>query len=241
MSIGRGAAHLRAGEGLNHGAGLPKMRGSHVRTRPGRNPISAHRAAPARRARTALRLRVPRLSLGELRAAVRLTVLVAFGGMMLWAFVPYAFGWHTTLVTSGSMEPAVRTGDLVVLAPLDPEVARAGELQGAVVQVDDPVSPGRLVLHRVIGREDDASLITKGDNNPTRDYAPVPPENVRGAARLRVPFAGLPMLWLQTGQKVPLAALGLVILVLAWPERGRSAGAREAAQDDVEPDIPVPA
>jgi signal peptidase I len=156
--------------------------------------------------------------------------------MMLWAFVPYALGWHTTLVTSGSMEPAVRTGDLVVVAPMDPAMARDGEIGGAVVQFDDPVHPGRLMLHRVIGRENDASLITKGDNNPTRDYATAPPETVHGLARLRIPFAGLPMLWLRTGQTVPLGALGLVILFLAWPERRVT---RQASTKSTDEDIPV--
>lgn len=188
--------------------------------------ISAHRAA--RRI-----LRAVRPHLADLRAAVRLTLLVGLGGLMLWAFVPYAFGWHTTLVTSGSMEPAVRTGDLVVIAPLDPATVRRGKLKGAVVQVDDPAHPGRLLLHRVVGRERDNALITKGDNNPTRDYAPVRPDQVRGAARLRVPFAGLPMLWMQNGQKVPLVALGLAILLLAWPERNPAPAPRRTADADI--------
>ena len=163
--------------------------------------------------------RRPWVSLADLRAAVRLTVLVAVGGLLLWAFVPYAAGWHTTLVTSGSMEPGVRTGDLVVLAPLDAATARRAELRGVVVQFDDPVRPGRLLLHRVVDREAGGALVTKGDANVSRDYAPVRPEHVRGVARLRVPFAGLPVLWAQTGQPVPLVALAFVILVLAWPER----------------------
>ncbi len=133
--------------------------------------------------------------------------------------MPYAAGWHTTLVVSGSMEPAIRTGDLVVIAPIPLEMARRGALKGAVVQVDNPVRPGELLLHRVVGRNDDGSIITKGDNNRNRDYAPVRPEHVRGVARLRVPAVGLPVLWLKTRQTVSLMALGLVLLVLTWPER----------------------
>ncbi len=169
---------------------------------------------------------------------VRLTLLTAVGGLLLWALLPYAAGWHTTLVTSGSMEPAVRTGDLVVITPLDPETVRTGDLRGAVLQFRDPVRPERLMLHRVVGREGGA-LVTRGDNNADRDYAPVPAENVRGVARLRVPYAGLPMLWLQTRQAVPLAALALVILVLAWPEQAAAPGRPTTAGTAPDGDIPV--
>ena len=174
----------------------------------------------------------------DLRVAVRLTLLVAVGGMMLWAFLPYALGWHSTLVTSGSMEPAVRTGDVVVLAPIDAATVRDADLRGMVIQFDDPVRPGRILLHRVVDRDADGLLITKGDHNQSRDYAPVRPEGVRGVARLRVPYAGLPMLWLQTGETVPLAALGLVIALLAWPER-RPEVAPARSTNVVDEDVPV--
>jgi signal peptidase len=174
--------------------------------------ISAHRAAvptPARRLPT----------LADVRHVLRLVALTMVGGLLIWAFLPYAAGWHATLVISGSMEPAIRTGDVVVIAPVPLEVAREGALVGAVVQVDNPVRPGQLLLHRVVERKTDGSLVTKGDNNQSRDYAPVRPEHVRGVARLRVPGAGLPMLWMHNGQTVPLAALALVLLGLMWPER----------------------
>jgi signal peptidase len=123
------------------------------------------------------------------------------------------------------MEPKIRTGDLVVLAPMPLDTARNGLLKGAVVQVDNPVHPGQLLLHRVVGRDKEGSIITKGDANQSRDYAPVKPEHVRGIARLRVPLAGLPIMWLHAGQKVPLGALGLTLLVLAWPDRRQPAPA----------------
>jgi signal peptidase len=175
--------------------------------------ISTHRAAPApSRRRFTLRL-------ADVRTVLRLVALTMIGGLLVWALFPYAIGWRTTLVISGSMEPKIRTGDLVVLAPMPLDTARNGFLKGAVVQVDNPVHPGQLLLHRVVARDSEGSIITKGDANQSRDYAPVKPEHVRGVARLRVPLAGLPIMWLRRGEKVPLGALGLTLLVLAWPER----------------------
>ncbi len=167
-----------------------------------------------------------------MRSVVRLVVLTMAGGLLFWALLPYALGWHATMVVSGSMEPAIRTGDVVVLAPVTEEQAREGALVGAVVQVDNPVRPGNLLLHRVVGRNTDGTLVTKGDANQSRDYAPVRPDRVRGVARLRVPAAGLPMLWLRNGDRVPLISLGGVLLILAWPERRPAV---QAAQDDRAP------
>jgi signal peptidase len=182
--------------------------------------MSAHRAAPAGPPLAArLAGRLP--SLSTIRTMVRLVCLTVVGGLLVWAFLPYAAGWHTTLVISGSMTPAIRTGDLVVIAPVTPEFARTAAVAGAVIQVDNPVRPGELLLHRAQRRDSDGSIITKGDANAVPDRVPVSPAHVRGIARLRVPYAGLPILWLHNWRtsQVPLTSLALVMLALAWPER----------------------
>lgn len=160
-----------------------------------------------------------RRGLADVRLFVRLTLLTATCGLLTWGTAPYAVGWHTTMITSGSMAPAVRPGDLVVIAPLGPAQAATTDLTGLVIQFEDPGRPDRLVLHRVVRPDGTGKFITKGDANITPDSTPVPLSAVRGLARLRVPAAGLPMLWLRTGQRLPLSALGLVLLVLLRPER----------------------
>ncbi len=156
-------------------------------------------------------------------------MLTSLAGLLFWAVAPTALGWRAALITSGSMEPGIRPGDLVMLVPIDADEVARSSLKGAVVQVNNPVRPGQLLVHRVVGKDPKGALITKGDANANRDYAPVQPSQVLGVARIRVPFAGLPVLWLQNGQPVPLMALGLVLLVLAWPERAPRAPAAAAA------------
>jgi signal peptidase len=115
-----------------------------------------------------------------------------------------------------------------MLAPVTAADIASRPLKGAVVQVNNPVRPGELLVHRVVGKNPEGALITKGDANATRDYAPVQPSQVLGVARIRVPYAGLPVLWLRNGQRVPLIALGLGLLVLVWPERSRRPSAPPA-------------
>lgn len=164
-----------------------------------------------------------------MRSVLRLVALTMTGGLLLWALLPYGIGWRSTMVVSGSMEPAVRTGDVVVLAPVSAYQARMGALVGAVVQVENPARPGQLLLHRVVARNEDGTLVTKGDANQSRDHAPVRPDQVLGVARLRVPGAGLPMLWWRNGDQVPLVALVGVVLMLAWPDRRRGSAATAQA------------
>src|SRR5687768_14501848 len=78
--------------------------------------------------------------------ALRRSVLAAAGGLVLCSVVPTAFGWTTAVVTSGSMEPAVRTGDIVAASSVSPGAARTLP-PGTVVLVKNPADPSKLLLH----------------------------------------------------------------------------------------------
>ena len=72
---------------------------------------------------------------------------------------------------------------------------------------------------------EDGTLVTKGDANPTPDSVDVPRESVTGLGRLLVQFVGLPVVWFLTGKWL-LLLLHVVILV----------GAVVATVLDYEPD-----
>jgi signal peptidase len=151
--------------------------------------------------------------------AARRSVLAAATGLVLCSVVPAAFGWTTAVVTSGSMQPSVRTGDVVAASPVAP--GAAGTLpRGTVILFKDPADPGKLLLHRLVGFTPDGKLITKGDANAVTDSSPVPVEYLKGRARLRIPGLGLPVVWIQYGRYVPVIALGFLIAVtLLWRPR----------------------
>jgi hypothetical protein len=54
-------------------------------------------------------------------AAVRPTVLAAAAGLILCSVASAAFGRTTRVVVSGSMAPAVRTGDIVAASLVAPQ------------------------------------------------------------------------------------------------------------------------
>jgi signal peptidase I len=159
-----------------------------------------------------------------LAALVARTWLWFVAGCLLVTLLPMVIGWRPFVVESGSMQPRIDVGDIVLAAPeTDPDT-----LLGRVTVFNDAERPGSTKTHRVIAVNDDGTMTTKGDANPNADTAPLKVEDVRGLGRLLVTFAGLPMVWMHTGQWF-LLGLFLLSLVVASYLVGRD-------RDDEEPE-----
>ena len=142
-----------------------------------------------------------RVVVGTLARGVVATVL----GLALWAAAPALIGWQPTTVMTGSMEPRLVPGDVVVSRPVPPAEVRPGR----ILLADDPDQPGHLRMHRYVEEGPRGTLVTKGDANPQADSTPLEPEAVHGVAFLRIPFVAAPITWLREGEWVRLALLGL--------------------------------
>lgn len=143
-------------------------------------------------------------------------ILALILGMTFWAVAPLVLGWTTTTVMTGSMQPAIAPGDLVVSRP-----ASTGDLQsGHVLLGRDPDHPGRLRLHRIV-RRDGNGFVTKGDANPDPDSSLLDSSAVIGVGCIRVPYVGTPILLASVGdfgRLIPLvAAVGLVVWLSLTP------------------------
>jgi len=167
-------------------------------------------------------------SAGVPKSAGTLLLVALLLPFLLFA-VPQMIGAdHGFVILSGSMEPALSPGDVVIIS------------DSASVQIGDVITfdGGDTVpiTHRIIGVED-GQYITKGDANENVDGAPVPPANVLGRVVLTIPVVGYVILWANTpvGQillvVVPLVALGVSSLY-RWanedPETGGTVDAKEA-------------
>ena len=122
--------------------------------------------------------------------------------------VPVLLGWHSYVIVTGSMEPGISAGDVVLASP-DPVIEQT---IGRVITFDNPSREGHILTHRVVSIDDDGSLVTQGDANPTPDSVHVPRESVTGLGRLLVQFVGLPVVWFLTRDWVPIL-LHLAILI----------------------------
>jgi signal peptidase I len=153
---------------------------------------------------------VARLWLGVLS----IFALIVFLGLVAIILGAWAFGLRPVVVTSGSMDPGIRTGDVVITRPID-----AGDELGAqtVVDFDDPVTDER-VLHRVIEVTPDGYR-TKGDANPDPDPELVPAHRVHGAGLVLAPYVGYVAVWVQERAWLQLALLGTGLVALATMSR----------------------
>jgi signal peptidase I len=132
-------------------------------------------------------------------------------GCLAVTIIPMLFGWRPYVIQSGSMQPRIKVGDIVIASPNhDPKV-----LLGHVTVFQDPDFPGteRMKTHRVIRIAKDGRLITKGDANQSADSVPVSVDKVAGIGRLMVRWAGLPLVWAHTGKWLYLLLFGLSLFL----------------------------
>ena len=164
-----------------------------------------------------------------LLAVVARAVLCVGGGLVLCSLAPLLLGWQSNVVLTGSMEPLLRTGDVVAYQPMPASRVQPGQIMLA----RDPVHPGHLLSHRFVRRLADGQMVTRGDANGHDDSTPVPESAVIGVARLDIPRVGLPMVWWTQGNRgyVGVTVVGLFVAVLLASTRPRSGrGGRNEAE-----------
>ena len=152
---------------------------------------------------------VLRLSWSFLRSAAA-GMIVA---LVLAVAVPVVFGGRSFSVLSGSMEPVISTGDLVMTQPISPGEADGGD----VVTFTDPEDESRLITHRVassLRRGDNYAFVTKGDANTTVERWSVPADGRIGRVMYRLPKLGYALTAVK-GRVVILLLITIPALVLA--------------------------
>ncbi|MEX2274931.1 MAG: signal peptidase I [Actinomycetota bacterium] len=153
-----------------------------------------------------VRLRVRRL-VGRWAAMVALWLVLGLGaGFVAAITLPYVQGNRSLTVLSGSMEPAISTGDVVVVEQIPPLDARVGD----IVSFRDPDDPSRLVTHRVRSMEveqNEVEFITKGDANTSVEQWRITPDGQIGRAVFRVPKIGYVLFYLR-------GSLGRLLLIV---------------------------
>lgn len=153
-------------------------------------------------------------------AARRLRMLVLWVGLGLLfgtlfaAVAPQLAGYRSFTVRSGSMTPAIETGDVVVTRPISPLSARVGD----VVTFVDPEGTGKLFSHRVqsvraVG--DEVAFVTRGDANTSTERWRVFATGSIGRVAYRIPKIGYALSWIDSGP-ARLALIAIPALLLLW-------------------------
>jgi signal peptidase len=120
-------------------------------------------------------------------------------------FVAPHFGWHLDIVYGGSMEPAIKTGSLVVIKPVQPQDVEVDD----IITYRSAAESGMVTTHRVIEvMHNDGSPVfrTKGDANEDPDINPVAADELVGKLAFDIPYLGYLAPLLRT-------RLGMILLI----------------------------
>ena len=149
-----------------------------------------------------------------------LLVLCVFTGALVFASatLPSLFGLKSMVVSSGSMEPAIRTGDAVLIRP----VVDTSIIGLADVITFSPYSAQGMVTHRVIEitQIDGGTYFrTQGDANDTPDANLAPADSVFGKVSLTLPRVGY-LLYFASTLWGKLLLIGVPLIILMAQEVG---------------------
>src|SRR5215471_7037876 len=135
------------------------------------------------------------------RTLATIVVLVSVAVLFLADEIPRLAGPTPYTVRSGSMEPTLPKGSLIVVRHVDPHDIRIGTVVTFQVRSGDP----EVATHRVVGAGTTVRgahvYRTKGDANNAVDPAPVTDAQIRGRTWYVVPYLGYLSALLARGQR----------------------------------------
>lgn len=100
--------------------------------------------------------------------------------------VPDLLGYKSFIIISGSMEPYLKVGDMIIVKEIDSDEIKKGD----VISFWEGES---LVTHRVeeiLEENGEKHFKTKGDNNNKEDEKLVTNSNIEGICKFRIPKVG---------------------------------------------------
>ncbi len=152
--------------------------------------------------------------------AVKTTLLIAICLVLLIPAALMATGnarFKVFVVQTGSMRPTIPPNSAVIV---EKGVYRVG-------QVITFMTANGVVTHRLVGRNADGTLVTKGDANATPDPGSLAPSEVIGGVVAAPPMVG----WLLAYLKNPLGVVSVVLAgFCAWLVGSMVRGRRTAQQ-----------
>ncbi len=158
---------------------------------------------------------------------IGVALVILLMAVATFTFLAPRFGWSVDTVYSGSMEPQLKVGGVVVTRPVAAEEIRVGD----IITFHSPLND-ELTSHRVVAVEDGVVAVedgevaiedgsplqfqTKGDANAHVDPFVVPAQNLAGEVCFHMPYLGYAAQFIKSplGLILTLCLPGLAIIVM---------------------------
>ena len=128
-----------------------------------------------------------------------------FTSVFLFCLILFFSGIYPYIVLSGSMEPVIKTGSIVLVQTRETDIKT-----GDIILYQSGMQN---VTHRV-AEQIKGGYITKGDANTTCDLIPVKKTQVKGKIAVSIPYLGYAVLFLRTPYGICLSILILIVSLL---------------------------
>ena len=115
---------------------------------------------------------------------VFVALVVGIAGLLLGSMLPIPGNIEVKIVKSGSMEPAIHTGSIVVVKPVGLYAV------GDVITFGKDTKTEVPTTHRIMAVNPDGTYMVKGDANEEQDPNPVQRNTIIGKVVFDVPYAG---------------------------------------------------
>lgn len=155
------------------------------------------------------------LVLGVLAAIIGMSVFSLNANRLAGNQVPMPFGIGASVVLSGSMEPTLSVGDLLIVKE------QPGYEVGDIVVYQSGSMP---VVHRIVDVAED-TVTTRGDANNVDDAA-FPAQAIKGEVIAVLPLVGY-LVWALKSPIAVVVMLALAVLLVEWSFRNGKAEKEE--------------
>lgn len=115
---------------------------------------------------------------------VLIALIIGVAGLLLGTMLPIPGNIEVKIVKSGSMEPAIMTGSIVIVKP------ESSYKIGDVITFGKDTKTDVPTTHRIIAQNSDGTYTVKGDANEDPDPNPVQRSSVIGSVVFHVPYVG---------------------------------------------------
>lgn len=133
--------------------------------------------------------------------------------------VPDFFGYTPFIIVSGSMEPTIKTNDVIITSKIKEKDIKVGDVL-SYKSVQDNI----IITHRLIeikNENDQKVYIFKGDNNTSVDEEKVTYSNIQGKYLYSIPYIGTLVTYVKTpsGMAMVIAVILLIFVIFEIIER----------------------
>lgn len=133
-------------------------------------------------------------TISKVRLYIKLPIILIL--IILVALVSGLFKYKLIAIGSESMTPTIKKGDAVIIQKISEEEFLRLEEGNIIAFKQD----GRIIVHRINKitlQQDSIKIITKGDANKEEDNYEITYDNLEGIINLKIPYIGLPTIWVK--------------------------------------------